>query len=178
MQGEGWFSRPLRSGVRSALWIKLLGAWLKAGSARLPTCHVDIVVQCRQREAPLVVVREVWERHPPLWQEKRGVRVAGLTTGASPPRSRGAEMSPHRWGGPRGGTQLGAEVGEDTWWGEARGGPGCCVRISLGSWRPLVPCAALRARHPDWTPDCTQGVPRSGPGSRGQVSPRPCSRSH
>lgn len=63
--------------------ISCWGRGSKAGP--LPTCHIDVVVQGRQGEAPLVVVGEVGERHPPLWGRQRALRVAGLPAVASPP---------------------------------------------------------------------------------------------
>ena len=72
--------RKGRAESRGALWSAA------RPSRRLRTCDVDGVVERRQGEAPLVVVGEVGERHPPLWPEEtgRGVRVAELAAGASP----------------------------------------------------------------------------------------------
>lgn len=51
----------------------------------MPTCDVDAVVQRGQGEAPLVEVREVGERRPPLWwRREAGVSVQNHCWASTP----------------------------------------------------------------------------------------------
>lgn len=129
--------------------------WWPAGL----TCDVDAAVQSGQREAPLVVVGEVWERRPPLWRGEGGQRRARYWAPPTPVPLLLGGCCPFASG--RGG------------WGLSRRRAGGGPRGQGQRW-PWVPCAhccprswhdAPQSRHPDWTQDhprVTERTPRPG----------------
>lgn len=102
-----------------------------------------------------MVVGEVREGHPPLWQKTRGVSgCRGLLWG--PPFL----LCAFPLEGGRGWTQLGAEVGKDTQW---RGFKVAPAAPGLAPGGPRLPMPRLGPG--------TLGVPRRDLGSRGRLSP-------